>query len=82
MPPVHSEQLFNHLRAAGVRSVLLRIPWGRHGVDSLIVGLTGPMIQYDVDRFLAWAFHQPPAPHADEPSADESGVATEARQGV
>lgn len=82
VPPVHSEQLFNHLRAAGVRSVLLRIPWGRHGVDSLIVGLTGPMIQYDVDRFLAWAFHQPPAPHADEPSADESGVATEARQGV
>jgi len=57
VPPVHSEQLFNHLRAAGVRSVLLRIPWGRHGVDSLIVGLTGPMIQYDVDRFLAWAFH-------------------------
>ncbi|MEL7672667.1 MAG: alpha/beta hydrolase [Chloroflexota bacterium] len=65
VPPVHSEQLFNHLRAAGVRSVLLRIPWGRHGVDSLIVGLTGPMIQYDVDRFLAWAFHQP-APTPDD----------------
>jgi len=56
IPPVHSELLANALRAAGVTVVTLRIPWGRHGVDSLIVGLTGPMIQYDVDRFLAWVF--------------------------
>ncbi|MBN1202862.1 MAG: alpha/beta hydrolase [Anaerolineae bacterium] len=56
--PAQSELLANHLRAAGVKTVLLRIPWGRHGVDSLLVGLTGPMIQYDVDRFLAWVFHQ------------------------
>jgi len=59
MPPVHSELLANTLRAAGVTTVLLRIPWGRHGVDSLLVGLTGPMIQYDVDRFLAWVFNRP-----------------------
>ena len=78
VPPVHSEQLFNHLRAAGVRSVLLRIPWGRHGVDSLIVGLTGPMIQYDVDRFLAWAFHQPAA----SPNDAEVGDETAARHGA
>jgi acetyl esterase/lipase len=58
VPPAQSELLVNHLRAAGVTSVLLRIPWGRHGVDALLVGLTGPMIQYDVDRFLAWVFHQ------------------------
>jgi acetyl esterase/lipase len=56
--PQHSELLANRLRAAGVTVALLRIPWGRHGVDSLLVGLTGPMIQYDVDRFLAWAFHR------------------------
>lgn len=66
VPPAHAELLSNLLRAAGVTNVLLRIPWGRHGVDSLLVGLTGPMIQYDVDRFLAWVFHraapdQPPA---------------------
>jgi len=58
VPPTHSELLANYLRASGVTTVLLRIPWGRHGVDSLIVGLTGPMIQYDVDRFLAWVFHR------------------------
>lgn len=58
VPPAQSELLANALRAAGVPTVLLRIPWGRHGVDSLLVGLTGPMIQYDVDRFLAWNFHR------------------------
>ena len=58
VPPAHSELLVNALRAAGVTTVALRIPWGRHGVDSLLVGLTGPMIQYDVDRFLAWVFHR------------------------
>lgn len=57
VPPAHSELLVNTLRAAGVTTVALRIPWGRHGVDGLLVGLTGPMIQYDVDRFLAWVFH-------------------------
>jgi acetyl esterase/lipase len=56
--PQHSELLANRLRAAGVTAALLRIPWGRHGVDSLLVGLTGPMIQYDVDRFLAWVFYR------------------------
>jgi acetyl esterase/lipase len=56
VPPAHSELLVNALRAAGVTTVSLRIPWGRHGVDGLLVGLTGPMIQYDVDRFLAWVF--------------------------
>ena len=54
--PSHAELLTNHLRAEGVTAVNLRIPWGRHGVHSLLLGLTGPMIQYDVDRFLAWAF--------------------------
>ncbi len=58
VPPIHAELLANHLRAAGVTTVLLRIPWGRHGVDSLLLGLTGPMIQYDVDRFLAWVFYR------------------------
>ncbi|MBN2305458.1 MAG: alpha/beta hydrolase, partial [Anaerolineae bacterium] len=56
VPPAHTELLVNHLRAAGVTTVALRIPWGRHGVDALLVGLTGPMIQYDVDRFLARVF--------------------------
>lgn len=63
VPPAHSELLANQLRAAGVTTVTLRIPWGRHGVDSLLVGLTGPMIQYDVDRFLAWVFRR----HEDTP---------------
>jgi acetyl esterase/lipase len=56
--PHHAELLANHLRAAKVTSVLLRLPWGRHGIDCWPLGLTGPMVQYDVDRFLAWAFYR------------------------
>ncbi len=56
VPPVHAELLANRLRAAGATVVLLRIPWGRHGIGPLPLGLSGPLIQYDVDRFLAWAF--------------------------
>jgi acetyl esterase/lipase len=56
--PHHAELLANHLRAAKVTTVLLRLPWGRHGIDCWPLGLTGPMVQYDVDRFLAWAFHR------------------------
>lgn len=58
VPPMHTELLANALRAAGVTTIALRIPWGRHGVDSLLMGLTGPMIQHDVDRFLAWVFRR------------------------
>lgn len=56
VPPNHAELLANHLWAAGNTAVLLRVPGGRHGVDALPVGLNGPLVQYDVDRFLAWAF--------------------------
>ncbi len=55
--PAHSELLTNLLRGVGVPVVLLRTPWGRHGVDGLPVGLAGPLVQYDIDRFLAWACH-------------------------
>jgi|AMZC01.1.fsa_nt_AMZC01001475.1_8 acetyl esterase/lipase len=56
VPPAHAELLANRLRAAGATVVLLRIPWGRHDIGPLPVGMSGPLIQYDVDRFLAWAF--------------------------
>ncbi len=58
VPIAHAEMLANHLRAVGVTTVLLNIPWGRHGVDSFPIGVAAPMIQYDVDRFLAWVFYR------------------------
>ncbi len=58
VPHAHAEILANRLQASGVPNVLLSVPWGRHGVDAFLVGLTAPMIQYDIDRFLAWAFHR------------------------
>ena len=57
VPPEHSALLTNALRAAGVPVVFLRVPEGRHGLNGLPLGLFNPMIQYDIDRFLAWAFY-------------------------
>ncbi len=62
VPPNHAELLVNRLRAAGVLAVLLRIPWGRHGMDGLPVGLVGSMIQHDIDRFLAWVLFRSEEP--------------------
>ncbi len=54
----HAEMLASQLRAAENTAVLLHIPWGRHGVDGFMVGLTAPMIMYDMDRFLTWVFYR------------------------
>ncbi len=56
VPAEHSALLANALRAAGVPTVFLRVPEGRYGLNGLPFGLFNPMIQYDIDRFLAWAF--------------------------
>ncbi len=52
--PEHSERLHRRLRELGRTSVLLHYPWGRHGFDFSLNGLGGQMLQYDMDRFLAW----------------------------
>lgn len=53
--PEHSARLHGRLRELGVPSVYLYYPWGRHGFDYSLAGLGGHMLQYDLDRFLAWA---------------------------
>jgi acetyl esterase/lipase len=53
--PEQSARLHNRLRELGRTSVLLHYPWGRHGFDFSLGGLGGQMLQYDMDRFLAWA---------------------------
>lgn len=57
VPFAHAEMLANHLRASGTTTVLLPIPGGRHGIDAFPVGVSAPMILYDMDRFLAWVFY-------------------------
>ncbi len=56
--PLHSESLNNALHSVDVPSVLLRIPWGRHGFDAPPLGLGAQITQYDVDRFLAWSLYR------------------------
>jgi acetyl esterase/lipase len=56
--PSHSELLHNKLSATDTRVVTLRFPWSRHGFDAFLPGLASQSAQYDIDRFLAWAFYQ------------------------
>ena len=55
VPIAHAEGLANRLAATNTPNVLLRIPWARHGFDALLFGLGAQVIQYNIDRFLAWS---------------------------
>ncbi|MFN8373265.1 MAG: alpha/beta hydrolase [Anaerolineae bacterium] len=56
--PAHVELLHNLLLATNTPVVVLRVPWARHGFDFLIGGLGAQMVEYDIDRFLAWSFYR------------------------
>jgi acetyl esterase/lipase len=67
--------LHRRLRAAGVPSVLVELPWTDHAFDMFLPALS-PAAQsalYDVDRFLAlmasgWEWPAPAAPEAARPA--------------
>ncbi|MBE0690452.1 MAG: alpha/beta hydrolase [Anaerolineae bacterium] len=52
--PAHVELLANKLASTDTPVVTLRVPWARHGFDAFLSGLGSQIIQYDIDRFLAW----------------------------
>jgi acetyl esterase/lipase len=56
--PPHTEMLANKLLATHNTVVTLRVPWARHGFDAFLSGLGSQMIQYDIDRFLAWRMYR------------------------
>ena len=53
--PEQSARLHHRLRDLGVHCAYLYYPWSRHGLDVSLNGLGGHMLQYDSERFLAWA---------------------------
>jgi len=55
--PAHAEALGNRLASTNTPSVLLRVPWGRHGFDAMMSGLGAQLSQYHMDRFLAWSLY-------------------------
>jgi acetyl esterase/lipase len=55
VPPTHAEALASRLEATNTPVVVLRIPWGRHAFDALMPGLGAQVVQYNIDRFLAWS---------------------------
>jgi len=56
--PEHSVRLHARLHELGAVCAYLFYPWGRHGMDYSLSGLAGHMLQYDTDRFLAWALRR------------------------
>ncbi|MCC6612610.1 MAG: alpha/beta hydrolase [Anaerolineae bacterium] len=55
--PAHVELLANKLASTTTPVVTLRVPWARHGFDAFLSGLGSQIVQYDIDRFLAWRLY-------------------------
>jgi acetyl esterase/lipase len=53
--PRFGRMLDERLRAAGVTSVYLEIPWAEHVFDVVPHGVSGQIALYYTERFLAWA---------------------------
>ena len=51
--PRYGMKLHERLRQAGVRSVLLEIPWAEHAFDAVPNGPSAQMALYYIERFLA-----------------------------
>lgn len=55
--PVHTATLANRLMTTNTPVVALNIPWARHGFDAIMPGLGAQVVQYNIDRFLAWSLY-------------------------
>lgn len=54
---INSEVMRWTLRRSGVPAALLRVPWAHHAFDGVPGGLGAQLVQYDIDRFLAWSLY-------------------------
>lgn len=52
VPPEQSERLDARLEEAGVRHLLVRLPWATHGCDKNFAGPCGQITTYLIERFL------------------------------
>jgi len=57
-PYFHGDSLMNALSLTDTPFVLLRVPWARHGFDAVLSGLGTQLVQYHLDRFLAWSLYR------------------------
>jgi acetyl esterase/lipase len=58
VPHFHGDKLANALSMTDTPFALLRAPWSRHGFDAIFSGLGGQLVQYHIDRFLAWSLYR------------------------
>jgi acetyl esterase/lipase len=57
VPYHHGDKLVNRLSLTNTAFVLLRLPWSRHGFDAVPFGMGAQLVQYHMDRFLAWSLY-------------------------
>ena len=57
VPYTHTESLANRLAATNTPTVVLRLPWSQHGFDYPMMGNGSQLVQYNLDRFLAWSLY-------------------------
>jgi acetyl esterase/lipase len=57
-PRHHADALANALALTDTPFAVLRSPWSRHGFDAVLSGLGGQLVQYHLDRFLAWSLYR------------------------
>lgn len=53
----HTENLANRLETTNTPTVVLRVNWSRHGFDFPMMGAGSQLVQYNLDRFLAWSLY-------------------------
>ncbi len=52
----HADKFGKRLAATNTPYVQIRVPWARHGFDAVTFGLGAQLVQYHMDRFLAYTF--------------------------
>jgi acetyl esterase/lipase len=67
VPPEQSERLDARLEEAGVRHLLVRLPWATHGCDKNFAGPCGQITTYAIERFLNVVMRDSPAAPPSRP---------------
>ena len=62
VPPDQSARLDDRLQKAGVKHLLVSLPWATHGCDRSFAGPCGQLTTYAVERFLDAVTFVPPDP--------------------
>jgi hypothetical protein len=58
VPYYHGDKLAGALAFTNTPFALLRVPWSRHGFDTLLSGTGTQLAYHHLDSFLAWSLYR------------------------